>query len=120
MTRRAQNEDIHSEVEHLHSIAIIMDSVLRIPGTRWRIGADALIGLIPVVGDGVASMVSFYLVIRALRLGIPFAVVLRMIWNILLELVVGSIPLLGDLFDVTFKANLRNVALLKKALLNVR
>jgi hypothetical protein len=98
----------------LHALARVMDELVRVPGTRIRFGLDALIGLIPGAGDVVTSGVSAYLLVVATRLGAPPAVIARMAGNIVLDLAVGAIPLVGDLFDVGWKANTRNVALLER------
>lgn len=95
--------------EHL---ARWMDSKFVIPGTRIRFGLDALIGLIPGLGDWLTGIISFYFVIIAVKMGGGSAILLRMFFNILLDITVGSIPLVGDLFDVSWKANLKNARLL--------
>lgn len=86
---------------------------MRVPGTRFRFGLDALIGLIPGVGDTAGAAVSAYVLLEAGRLGIPRATLLRMAGNVAIEAVVGTIPLLGDLFDAGWKANLRNLRLVE-------
>lgn len=95
--------------EHL---ARWMDSKFIIPGTRIRFGLDALIGLIPGLGDWLTGIISFYFVVIAVKMGGGWAILLRMFFNILLDITVGSIPLVGDLFDVSWKANLKNARLL--------
>lgn len=100
--------------DRLRTFARVMDELVRIPGTGIRFGLDALIGLIPGAGDVVTGGVSAYLLVAATRLGAPPAVIARMAGNIVLDLAVGAIPLLGDLFDVGWKANTRNVALLER------
>lgn len=93
-----------------------MDSVFTVPGTNIRFGLDSLIGLIPGAGDTVTSLVSLYILSAAHRNGASKATLLRMGFNVAVDLVVGAIPLLGDLFDVYFKSNQRNVALLERRL----
>jgi len=100
----------------LNYLAWLLDNSITIPFINYRIGLEAIIGLIPVVGDIAGMLISSYIVTQAMRLGISRAVVARMVGNILLEGVIGAIPLIGDLFDATFKANLRNVRLLNQAL----
>ena len=100
----------------LTRIARLMDSSIRIPIIGRRIGWDAVIGLIPGVGDAAGALISLYIVVAAMRLGAPGGVVARMIGNIGLETLVGVVPLLGDLFDMAFRANMRNVALLEQHL----
>ena len=100
--------------DRARALARVMDELVRIPGTRIRFGLDALIGLIPGAGDVVTSGVSAYVLLAATRLGAPPSVLARMTGNILLDLLVGAIPVVGDLFDVGWKANTRNVALLEQ------
>ncbi len=90
-----------------------LDSSIRLPG-GFRIGLDGLLGLIPVVGDVLAAMLSGGIVVHAFRTGASFPIILRMLGNIGLELVVGAIPLIGDLFDFVYRANERNVRLLQQ------
>ena len=97
-------------------IARSMDSSIRIPIIGKRIGWDAVIGLIPGVGDAAGALISAYIVIAAARLGAPAGVITRMVGNVGLEMLVGVVPLLGDLFDMAFRANERNVALLENHL----
>ncbi|MDZ7750632.1 MAG: DUF4112 domain-containing protein [Gammaproteobacteria bacterium] len=95
----------------LSRLAWLLDSSVRLPG-GFRIGIDGLIGLIPGIGDLVAASVSAYIVAEAARLEVPGHVILRMISNVLVDLLVGTIPVLGDAFDFAFKANRRNIDLL--------
>lgn len=89
-----------------------MDNSIPLPG-GMRIGADALIGLIPGIGDAVGALISAYLVNEARAMGAPRSVLLRMMGNVFIETVIGAIPFAGDLFDAAFKANMRNLALLE-------
>jgi hypothetical protein len=98
------------------ALARLLDSAVRVPGTGIRFGADAVIGLIPGLGDIGGAALAGYLVILAQRLGVPRAVVLRMLANVAVDTLGGTVPLIGDLFDVAFKSNMRNVALLERAL----
>ena len=98
-------------VEH---VARLMDSQFRLPGTRFRFGLDPLLGLVPIVGDLSSTAVSVVLLLTMLRHGASGAVVVRMALNILIDTVVGAIPILGNVFDFTFKSNERNVALLRR------
>ncbi|MDB5349950.1 MAG: hypothetical protein JWN86_1197 [Planctomycetota bacterium] len=98
----------------LGRIAWLMDRAFRVPGTRVQVGLDALLGLLPLGGDVLTGLIQAGLVLVALgRYRVPPAVAVRMMANVLLDVGVGSIPLLGDLFDVAFKANTRNMALLE-------
>ena len=93
-----------------------MDTAVNVPGTRFRFGLDAILGLIPGVGDFAGAGVSGYLVLLAARHRAPASVFARMLGNIGIDALIGSIPLLGDLFDVGWKANSRNLALLERHL----
>ena len=93
-----------------------MDSAIRIPGTGIRLGLDSIVGLVPGAGDLVSSLMSGYIVLASARMGVPAPVVARMILNLGVDTLVGSVPLIGDLFDVGFKANIRNAALLDRHL----
>lgn len=97
-------------------LARLLDSALRIPGTNVRFGLDAVIGLVPGLGDAAGAALAAYLVLLAARLGAPQAVVLRMLLNVTVDAVAGAVPVLGDLFDVGWKANTRNIELLDRYL----
>jgi Domain of unknown function (DUF4112) len=98
--------------ERLNWLAWLLDSSIPIPGTRFTIGVDALVGIIPVVGDFVGVLLSSYILKEAARLGAPKVVLARMASNVLIEGIVGIIPFAGDVFDAAWKANQRNVRLL--------
>ena len=99
--------------ERLRFIAWLLDSSIPIPGTRLTIGVDALIGLIPFLGDLIGVLASSYILSEAHRLGVGRSVLLRMAFNVAVEGVVGIVPFLGDVFDAAWKANVRNVRLLE-------
>jgi len=103
-------DDVRHRVERL---AWLLDNAFPVPGLKFRIGLDALLGLIPGFGDAAGVILSSYIVHEAWRLGVPKSVLVRMWLNVVIEGVVGAIPLLGDLFDAAWKANMRNVALLE-------
>ncbi|MGE5655091.1 MAG: DUF4112 domain-containing protein [Actinomycetota bacterium] len=107
-------------LQHLRQLSYLLDNAFSIPGTPFRVGMDAIVGLLPFGGDIVIGIFSIYIVVRAARLGLPRATLVRMVLNILLDVVVGSIPLLGDLFDATWKCNTKNVALLESHLQSPR
>lgn len=92
-------------------IARLLDSAIAIPGTRIRIGLDPLIGLIPGAGDAVTTALSAYVVYEAYRAGLPPALVLRMALNVVIDLVVSAVPVLGDIGDIFWRANQRNLAI---------
>jgi hypothetical protein len=100
----------------LRRIAWLLDDLVRVPGTSRRFGLDPLLGLLPGGGDIAGGALSAYVVLAAARLGAPSSVILRMGWNIVVDTVLGAVPLLGDLFDASWKANRRNVALLESYL----
>ena len=97
----------------LARLAWLLDNSIGIPGTRFRIGLDPLIGLIPGLGDLAGVLLSSYIVREAARVGAPPSVLGRMIFNVALESTIGLIPLVGDLFDAVYKANQRNIDLLE-------
>jgi hypothetical protein len=97
----------------LGRVAWLLDSSIPLPGTRFRIGLDAILGLIPGVGDLLGVALSSYIVREAARAGAPPSVLMRMAWNVAIEGVVGIVPVLGDVFDAAWKANQRNFALLE-------
>lgn len=99
--------------DDLERLAWLLDSSIRLPG-GYRIGLDGLLGLIPGFGDAAGALLSLYIVVRASRFGLPRSVLARMLLNVGAEAVVGAVPVLGDLFDFAFKANQRNVALLRR------
>ena len=98
--------------QRLNWLAWLLDSSIPIPGTRFTIGVDALVGIIPVLGDFVGVLLSSYILKEAARLGAPKVVLARMAANVLVEGIVGIIPFAGDVFDAAWKANQRNVRLL--------
>ena len=103
-----------ARLARLRKFAWLMDGKFGLPGTRFRFGINSLVGLSPVVGDVAMGLVSLYLVWEARRLGAPNAVIARMLANVGIEVVGGAVPILGDVFDMAFKANLRNLDLLER------
>ncbi len=100
--------------ESLERLGWLMDDLIRIPGLNWRIGLDALVGLIPGFGDTATSLVSFYILVSAVRYRVPKVTLLRMGLNLAIDYLVGSLPVVGDLFDAWWKSNQMNVELLSK------
>jgi Domain of unknown function (DUF4112) len=94
-------------------LALIMDEVVRIPGTNFRFGLDPLLGLIPGIGDTSSALVSAFALIQALRLGVPKILLARMAGNILVNEVIGIVPVVGDAFSFWFKSNARNYEIIK-------
>ncbi|CAN5151191.1 hypothetical protein BH10PSE7_BH10PSE7_40660 [soil metagenome] len=104
--------DRERTIRRLRRIARIMDTALRIPGTRIRFGADSVVGLLPGIGDLMTLGVSLYAVCEAYRIGIPRGVLLKMMANVAIDTGLGAVPLVGDVFDLFFKSNTRNLHLL--------
>jgi hypothetical protein len=102
------------ELRRFRTLATALDARWRLPGTSIHFGWDAVIGLLPGVGDGLAGLVGGYGLYAGWRLGAPAAVLVRMLLNLAIETVFGSIPVAGDLFDIGFHGNLRNVGLLER------
>ncbi len=103
-------------IARIDALASLLDTAFFIPGTNIRFGLDALIGLVPGIGDAVTTLMSLYIVREARELGAPTHVILRMLANVALDGVIGAVPLVGDAFDVVWRANRRNIALLRKHL----
>lgn len=99
-------------VRRLERLAYLMDARFRVPGTEFRVGLDGLLGMLPVAGDAASMAISLYIVVEAQKLDVPAHVTARMLGNIFLDAAVGTVPVLGDVFDMAFKANLRNLKLL--------
>ena len=108
---------IHSShmprLKRLRQISQLLDGAILIPGTKQRIGLDPILGLIPGGGDTVSAALSGYIIIEAARMGLPREALMRMVTNLVLDTVVGSVPVLGDIFDVFSKANLRNMQIVE-------
>ena len=109
---------VTARLRRLRRFAWVIDAALRIPGTRFRFGLNGLIGLPPGFGDVALALLSLYFVVEAMRLRVPLGLLGRMLLNIAIEFALGAVPVLGDLFDMVWKANLRNVALLERHLLS--
>lgn len=92
-------------------VANLLDSAIAIPGTGIRVGLDPLIGLIPAAGDAITTLLSGYIVYETYRAGLPKSALLRMIANILIDFVISAVPLLGDIGDIFWRANRRNLAI---------
>jgi Domain of unknown function (DUF4112) len=101
-------------LDALRRWAVLLDSAFRIPGTRIRFGLDAIIGLIPGLGDISTPAFAGMLLLQAVRMRLPIVVQARMVLNAALDMLFGLVPILGDLVDVGWKANLRNLALLER------
>ena len=109
-------DEIKARIRRIEKLADLLDSTFMLPGTTFRFGWDSLIGLVPVVGDTLTLIPQFYLLFEAMRLKVGGLVIMKMVLNIFIDWLVGLIPVLGDLFDVAFKSNLRNAKLVADAL----
>jgi hypothetical protein len=105
--------DLAARLARLRRIAWVVDAAFVLPGTRFRFGLNSLIGLAPGAGDTILALISLYIVYEAHNLGVPRAKIAQMIGNVVLEVAVGSVPILGDLFDVALKANMRNLRIVE-------
>jgi hypothetical protein len=103
-------------LRRLRRLTHVLDNAIHIPGTPFRFGLDPILGLVPGGGDFLGTAVSAYIVIEAARMGLPRPVLTQMVSNIVLDTMAGTVPVLGDLVDVTWKANTKNILLLEKHL----
>jgi hypothetical protein len=113
-TYRISPDGTDESVTRLEALARLMDGSFIIPGTNFRLGLDAIIGLVPVAGDVISGTISSYLIWEARRLGAPKWLIARMMANTFLDTTLGAIPLVGDAFDILFRGNMKNMALLRK------
>jgi hypothetical protein len=102
-----------ARIARLEALANLLDIAFIVPGTNIRFGFDALVGLVPGIGDALTTAVSLWMVSEARALGVPRHLIARMLGNVALDGLVGAVPLLGDAFDVMFKSNRRNMQLLR-------
>src|SRR5262245_19026347 len=117
--RPETREDVRSHrarIERIDRLAPMLDTAFIIPGTSVRFGADALIGLVPGIGDTITTALSAYIVYEAYQLGVPGHVLARMIANVAFDSVTGVVPVAGDVLDVFWRANRRNMRLLREHL----
>jgi hypothetical protein len=108
------NPSRNARIEQLRLLAELMDGQFRLPGTNVEFGLDAIIGLVPGIGDLVCGALSLWLIREARSLGAPKWLIAKMLWNVGVEVTVGAIPIVGDLFDVAWKANRKNIELLRR------
>ena len=107
-------ERFRSAEARIGRVTHLLDELVGVPGTPIKVGLDPVIGLIPVVGDAVAAGVGAWVIAEAARFGVPRVVLGRMILNLLVDLGIGAIPLLGDLYDFVFHSNTRNLELFRR------
>ncbi len=105
--------DAVTRLARVRRLAWLVDAAFVMPGTKFRFGLNGVIGLLPVGGDAVLGVISLYIVHQAHLMGVPAPKLARMLGNVALEVVGGSVPILGDVFDATLKANLRNIAIIE-------
>ena len=103
-------------IARLDRLTTLLDTAFVIPGTRFRFGVDGLIGLVPGIGDAVTTALSLWIVYEAHRIGAPKHVIARMLGNVAIDGFVGAVPLAGDVFDVLWRANRRNMRILREHL----
>ncbi len=108
------SSDVQARLKRLRRLAWLIDGAFGLPGTRFRFGLNSVIGLLPVGGDAVLGAISLYIVYEAAQLGVPGRQLARMVANVGLEVLGGSVPLFGDLFDMALKANLRNLTIIER------
>jgi len=106
--------------ENLDILSHILDDFIRIPGTSIRFGLDGIVGLIPGIGDILGGIASCFIIFAGWMRGVPYVVLTRMVANVIIEVIMGTIPLLGDAFDIAWRANRRNYALLTGSLYEPR
>ena len=111
---RADACSLRDSLERLDWLSSVLDVAFVVPGTNIRFGVEAILRLVPGIGDAAASALSVYVLYEASRLGIPRLLLVRMVANVLIEGLAGAVPIAGDLFDVGWRANRRNVALLRE------
>jgi hypothetical protein len=100
----------------LEALAWVLDRAIRVPGTNFRVGLDGVLGLVPGIGDAITTALALWFVYEAHRINVPGHVIARMLGNVAIDSVVGAVPVVGDLFDFAFKANIRNLELLRRHL----
>lgn len=107
-------EKLPQDLVALRKFAFLMDEAFTVPGTRFRFGVDALVGLIPGLGDVVGGVLSTWILVGAVRHRVPATVIARMTLNILIDLFFGAVPVAGDVFDFLWEENMKNMRLLEK------
>lgn len=108
------DEKLPKDLVALRRFAYFMDEAFSVPGTRFRVGFDALLGLIPGVGDVIGGVMSGWIIVGALRHRVPAWIIARMVFNVLVDLTFGAVPLAGDVFDFLYEENMMNMRLLEK------
>ncbi len=115
-TNGRPRSELLRELEDLRRFARLLDEAFKIPIINYRVGLEPILGLVPVIGDFSGFLLSGYLIVRASRLGLPRELIVRMVVNALLDATIGSIPVVGDVFDFFWKVNKRNLRLVERYL----
>ncbi len=110
----SRRDRFHAAERRIERVTHALDELVGIPGTSVRVGLDPIVGLVPVVGDVISGIVGAWVIAEAARFGIPRIVLARMVVNLLVDLAIGAIPFLGDLYDFAFRSNSRNLALFRR------
>ena len=108
------SDSLRERLDRLDSLSRLLDIAFTVPGTNIRFGAESIMRLVPGIGDAAASALSCLILYEAHRLGVPRRVMIRMAGNVAIEAAAGAVPVIGDLFDVAFRANRRNVQILRE------
>lgn len=108
------DEKLPRDLVALRRFAFLLDEAFTIPGTRFHVGLDALLGLIPGIGDIIGGVLSTWIIAGALRHRVPASIIVRMVWNVVLDLLLGAVPVAGDAFDFLYEENVKNMRLLEK------
>ena len=112
-----QREINEERLSRLKRLSEKLDDSITIPGTERKIGIDPIIGLIPVGGDLIGGVISLYIMRSGIKMGVPRETIIRMFVNVVLEFLIGCLPIVGDLFDATWKSNQRNVKLIENSVM---
>ena len=107
------DEKLPQDLLALRKFAFLMDEAFPIPGTKIRVGLDAVVGLIPGIGDVIGGVLSTWIIVGALRHRVPARIIGRMVWNVVIDLLFGAVPVAGDVFDFLFEENMKNMRLLE-------
>lgn len=118
MVNQPSDDSRLAKLEKIRRLSYLWDRAFGIPGTNFRVGIEAIVGLLPIGGDIIGIIMSGYILLQVIQFNLPKTLLARMLFNVLLDAVVGSVPFLGDFFDTTWKANTKNVRLLEAHLSN--
>ena len=108
------DKSLERDLNEMRRLSTLLDEAVKIPVINYRVGLDALLGLVPVIGDFSGFAISSYIIFKAHNMGVPREKVSRMVFNSLVDVFVGSIPLVGDIFDVFWKSNKRNMKIVER------